>query len=83
MSMPCYQAIIIGSEQKTPCVFEFVAASDEQAIARMPQIDRNFTLEIWCGDRLIGNIEEQAVTVANCDLAAVTAKLLGEISSGN
>jgi hypothetical protein len=81
--MPSYQATIIGSEPTIPSgVFQFVAACDLQAIARMPAIDGDFTLEIWREDRLVAIIDAHSVMVAQCDLAAVATGLIDAISSG-
>lgn len=80
--MPFYQATITGPEPTiSSCIFQFVAGSDRQAIARMPTIDGDFTLEIWREDRLVAIIDAQSSTVAECDLAAVAAGLIEAISA--
>jgi len=81
--MPCYQATIVRSEPAIPsCVVEFVAGSDLQAIARMPEVERDCVVEIWRGNRLIAMIEGDRVTVANYDLEVVTAGLLEWVAAG-
>jgi hypothetical protein len=84
VDMPIYQATIIQADHSTPnCVFQFVAGSDLQAVARMPLIEGDCTLEIWRGERLVAMLDAGTVAVADGDLAAAAQNLIAGMGAGH
>jgi len=80
--MPCYQAIIMREDLAIPsCVFKFVAGTDMQAVSRMPAVEGDCTVEIWRGTRLIAIIDAETAVIADCNLAAVAARMIGRIET--
>lgn len=75
--MPCFRATIVRSNPAIPnSAFHFIAGSDRQAVARMPMVLGDATLELWRGERLVAMIDARAVTVAEYNVALVAAAFI-------
>ena len=84
IDMPFYQATLIRAAPSIPnCVIQFVARSDLQAIARMPVIQGDCTVEIWRGERLVAILDAETVAIAECDLAAAAESLIATVKAAH
>jgi hypothetical protein len=78
--MPRYLASVAHTDSRTTVTtFHFSAATDRDAVARMPEVESGSVIEIWLEKRLVAIIDEVTTSTANRDLECAARSMINSV----